>query len=239
MYCIYKHIYIYMYTHTRTHIHSHTHILPQWGSGPCLHYCSPQRAWWDSDHFLYPCKKKKVPNGESKSGCWDGKVYDVVKLSHCWVSASQGTDPCIDVSSCIQQHFGQIFMAAQHSHVQRAQAWGEEKRMWRKALNFFTGNTFRAWTAQLLAAQTIYLDIQPEPPPSQLIRNTKSSRILLCVIQLFASCFCFCFLFTCYFDLHVASSKQRRVLFTKEYLCFNADCQLNVRVLVLCQNHEL
>lgn len=123
-------------------------------------------------------------------------MCDVVKLSQCWVSASQGTDRCVDVGSCIQQHFGQIYMATQHSQVQRAQAWEGEKRVWMKATFSRGVNLERHRSA---ADSSNHLPEHPDREshllmtPHSGLRTKSHQESPLCVTQTVASCFCFCF----------------------------------------------
>lgn len=113
-----------------------------------------------------------------------------------WVSASQGTDRCVDVCSCIQQHFGQIYMATQHSQVQGAQAWEEQKRVWMKA-TFSQGVTLKEHPSAADCSKHL-----PEHPgreshllltPHSELGKQSHQESPLCVTQMVASCFCFSF----------------------------------------------
>lgn len=72
---------------------THTPSLPQWGSGPCLCYCSPPHAWEDSAHFWHPNEKKYHGKKPTDADTVNVHFDDVVKLSQRWVSEDAGDWP--------------------------------------------------------------------------------------------------------------------------------------------------
>lgn len=75
------------------------------------------RGLWPLLTSLVTTRAQYAENLNGKCKTLHAMVYTLV--SQC----STGTDHCVDISTCIQQHSGQVFLSMLYSQMKGAQTW--------------------------------------------------------------------------------------------------------------------